>query len=350
MKAKKHGVLILLIAIAFVISACGGAAQPAAQQASEPTEEPAATEMVTLTMNSSNLASFAPIFIAEAEGYFAEQGVHVEYITFNRTGDAIPLLISGDLDIYAGSVNSGLLNAVGQDPYVKVVADRGHISQDDQCAYHGVLVRKDLYESGQVTGPADLAGLTISSSNSGASGYLLGTYLAEAGLTFDDINLTNVPATSYPDAFETGALDGAVTPELNLSRVLSAGNAVLLAQAQDVYGSGQISMLAFGRTVLENNREAGVRFLAAYLKGIHQYNEGKTDRNLEILAEATGEDTDLLKESCWPSIREDGAIDFAGVDGFQQWSVEQGQLDAAVTEEQFWDPSLLQDAQALLNQ
>ena len=346
MNTKKHWALVLLIALALILSACGSAEQPTAA----PTEEPAAPEMTTLTMNVSNLMSFAPIFIAEAEGYFAEQGFQVEYVQFNRTGDAIPLLITGDLDIYAGSVNSGLLNAVGTDEYVKVVADRGHIAPDDQCAYHGVIVRKDLYESGQVTGPADLAGLTISSSNSGASGYLLGKYLEEAGLTFDDIDLNVVPAAGYVDAFETGALDAVVTPELNLTRLLDAGNTVLLAQAQDVVGSSQVSMLAFGRSILENNREAGVRFLAAYLKGVHQYNEGKTDRNLEIIADATGKSVDLLKEACWPAIRDDGAIDYPGVDGFQQWSVEMGQLDAAVSEDQLWDPSLLEDARALLGQ
>ncbi len=111
----------------------------------------------------------------------------------------------------------------------------------------------------------------------------------------------------------------------------------------------QLSVMVFGKNLLVDNREAGARFLAAYLKGVQQYNEGKTDRNLQIIAEATGESIEMLKAACWVPIREDGSIDFSGVDAFQQWSIEQKQLDKPVTEEQFWDPSFLAAAMKLLN-
>jgi hypothetical protein len=48
-------------------------------------------------------------------------------------------------------------------------------------------------------------------------------------------------------------------------------------------------------------------------------------------------------------IREDGLVDFGAVDPFQQWSIQMGQLDEAITEEDFWDPRILEAANALLD-
>ena len=107
--------------------------------------------------------------------------------------------------------------------------------------------------------------------------------------------------------------------------------------------------MTFGKHLVVDDREAGARFLAGYLKGVRQYNEGKTERNLQIIAEATGESIDLLKAACWVPVRADGSIVFAGVDPFQQWSIARKQLDKPVTEEQFWDPSFLAEALKLLN-
>ena len=64
---------------------------------------------VSLKINSSPLTSFAPIFIAEAEGYFTEFGLKMEYVTFNKSTDAVPLVITGDLDVFAGSINAAIL-------------------------------------------------------------------------------------------------------------------------------------------------------------------------------------------------------------------------------------------------
>jgi NitT/TauT family transport system substrate-binding protein len=313
------------------------------------TPEPVNYEEVTLTINSSSVISFAPIFIAETEGYFTEYGIKMNYVTFNSVSEATPLVITGDLDVLAGAVNVGLLNIIGKEDNIKVVADRGHIAPGDSCTFQGILVRKDLYESGEITSAADLAGQTIDSSKAGINGYLLSTYLAQAGLTFDDVNLNEIPTTGYLDAFANKSLAAIVTTESNVTRLLTSGNAVLLAKAEEVIGTAQPSALVFGKNLLVDHPDVGARFMAAYLKGVQQYNEGKTERNLQILSDATGDSTDALQAVCWVPIRTDGSIVFSGIEGFQQWSIAQGLLEAPVTEEQFWDPSFIAAAQALLH-
>lgn len=359
MKAKQITSLFFLLV--FALSACTGAATPAATEESassiaptstpevQPTPEPSPIvyEPATVTINKSSLTSFAPIFIAEAEGYFEEYGIVLNYVEI-RGNQAMPLIISGDLDVLASSVNAGVLNILSQEEGIKVVADRGSTTAADTCAYVGLLVRTDLVESGAITGPEDLQGQTIVATDSGPTGYFLSNYLAQAGLTFADITLSDLPTTGYPDALANGSIAAIVAPELHLTRNTSSGNAVLLTSSNEIVGPIQQSVMLFGNRLLVENRDVGARFLAAYLKGVQQYNEGKTERNIQIIAEATGESPDLIEASCWIPVRVDGSIDFAGIEGFQQWSIEQGHLDAAVTEEQFWDSSLLEEARKLI--
>ncbi|MCE9645788.1 MAG: ABC transporter substrate-binding protein [Chloroflexi bacterium] len=349
MKTRSTFTLILL---ALLVAACAAPTPtPATPVAVENTAVPTEAtpfEMVTLKMNFSNQISYAPILIAEAEGYFSEYGITMEHVPFDKSSKAVALLVSGDLDVFAGAVNVGILNTVAQDENVRVVADRGHIAPEDSCTYQAILVRKDLFESGKVTGPADLVGRTFSLSTGSSSSYIFSTYLAQAGLTLDDINMVDLPTPAELDAYENKSIDGTTAPEPNLTMTLNAGNAVILARSQDVIGTLQSGMVAFGKNLLVDHPDIGVRFLAAYLKGVQKYNEGKTERNIQIIADGTGTDPELLKAACWVSIRMDGMVDFAGVDGFQKWAIDQGLLDAAVTEEQFWDPSMLAQAQKLL--
>jgi len=327
---------ILSCFLVIVISAC----------ATPVTEIAFPTEQVTLKMNSSKLTSYGPIFIADAEGFFADEGITVEFVTFNRTADALPLIVTGDLDVYAGVVTSaGLLNVLKQEPNLKVVADRGVITPDDPCVNLGVLFNKALYESGMLTSPTDLKGRTIAVTVSGGSGFFLASYLASAGLTLEDITVSDIPPSAYQDAIANGTVDAILTTEPRLSQVLSGGKAVLVANSADYLGVWQTSAVVFGKNLLVENRDVGIRFLRAYLRGVEQYLQGKTDRNVEIMLEYTGESEDILRNACWININPNGFIDFEkGVTPFQRWSFDNGELDALLTEDEFWDPSLLEDA------
>jgi ABC-type nitrate/sulfonate/bicarbonate transport system substrate-binding protein len=172
--------------------------------------------------------------------------------------------------------------------------------------------------------------------------------LEDEGLTLDDVTISAVPSSSYIDAFRNKGVDAIIATELHLSRLLADGNAVVMTGSEDVVGYTQTSLLAFGKNLLKEHPEVGVRFMAAYLKGVAQYNQGKTERNLQIMAEATGEPIDLLENSCWLAINSDGWIDFSIVDQFQTWSVGMGHMEKPITEEQFWDPSFLEAAIELI--
>jgi NitT/TauT family transport system substrate-binding protein len=105
-------------------------------------------------------------------------------------------------------------------------------------------------------------------------------------------------------------------------------------------GSGY-TMMWYGPSILEENPEVGNRFMVAYLKGVRQFNEGKTDRNVEILAKYAELEEDLVRDSCWVTINGDGQINIDSVFNFQEWALGNELLDHIIPAEQFWDSSFI---------
>ena len=99
-------------------------------------------------------ASDSGIWIAVAKKYFEQERIELEVTTFASAAEMVAPLGAGQLDVGAGAPGVGLSQAVLRGIELKIVADKGNISPGN--GYQGILARKDLYESGQVTGPGDL--------------------------------------------------------------------------------------------------------------------------------------------------------------------------------------------------
>jgi NitT/TauT family transport system substrate-binding protein len=111
-----------------------------------------------------------------------------------------------------------------------------------------------------------------------------------------------------------------------------------------------ISAVIFGPSILEDNPEAGVRFMVAYLKAVRQFQEqGKSERNLEIISEFTGVSIEELKDVCWTSFRVDGSMNLDAIEDFSRWAVAKGYVATAPGIDQVWDPQFIDAANAILN-
>jgi len=312
-----------------------------------PTAEKAQPEPATLRVVLLPFLSHAPFFIAEEEGYFAEQGLRIEFVRLARLVEAIPTLAEGDLDVVGGALDVALLNAIARGAKIKFVADKGYISATG-CAYCALMATKALVEGRKLDSPAQLQGRRISVLLPAFSGYLVEKLLNRVHLTLNDVEILDIADNLEPEALEKGTIDVAVTSEPWIARILRAGQAVVWMSAQEVIPDFQFGVIVYGPTLLERNPDAGRRFMVAYLKAVRRFNEGKTQRNLEILAKHTELDQELLKQACWPSFRNDGQITLQSVLDFQTWALEKGYLDTPVTEQQFWDPSFVEYANQVL--
>jgi NitT/TauT family transport system substrate-binding protein len=292
--------------------------------------------------------SHAPLFIAQEEGYFAEQGLEVEFVKMISSGQAVPALTQGDVDIIAGALRINLLNAMVRGGEIGFVAGEGHIAPEG-CVTHALMARPELAASGELDDPARLKGLRIATNPSVYTGYFLEKLLNTAGLTFADIEVENIPYPARPEALQKGTVDLATSAEPWITRMLQAGQAVVWMPFRDVIPGFQLAVIIYGPTLLEQNPDAGRRFMVAYLKAVQQYNQGKSARNLEILAKHTGLDEELLTSCCWPEIRSDGTINCQSILSFQRWAIAKGLLDRLVPEERFWDPIFIEHARQVLD-
>lgn len=83
--------------------------------------------LVTVKVAMLPYISFAPFYIAQEEGFFAQQGLKVELVNIADQVNIIPALASGQVDVSSGLVSAGILNTIKQSGTIKIVADKGYI-------------------------------------------------------------------------------------------------------------------------------------------------------------------------------------------------------------------------------
>lgn len=292
--------------------------------------------------------SYAPIFVAQEEGFFAAEGLDVELLPVTRISTAIPALVQGDIDVLPAAIMPSYFNIINRGGLMKVVAGKGYNSSDG-CAYSGIVARRKLLESGELSSAKDMAGRRVSTERTSPSYYRFNKFLVAADLSLDDLTVIDIPAAAKLDAFETGALDVATASEPWLTRYERAGHALLWSRTSDHLPGFQFGYLLFGKSLLEDDTEAGERFVLAYLKAVRHLNaEGKSERNIDILEKYTGLDRDLLAEACWPPLRNDGRAQPESLNAYQHWALEQGLIDFIAPIDVLYESRFIERANRLL--
>ncbi|MBI3158386.1 MAG: ABC transporter substrate-binding protein [Chloroflexi bacterium] len=341
-----------------LLTACGGTATatsaPPAQApattvpaAPEPTETP---EPDVVILGISRAFTSLPLYIALEEGYFAEQNIIVEFTEFERTNDMLPLLATGDLDVATGSLNSSLFNLVAQEPGVKIAADKGK-AVPGTCVSNAVIARRDLIESGAFEDAQRVLSLVYSLSPTTPTSYIMDSWLRQKhGLSLADLNFNLLPQAAVIDAFNTGAIDAAVVVEPTLSQVLQATDTEIFLSYEGYLDNISSGLVIYGTGLVVENREVGQRFMVAFLKGVRQYLEGPTDRNLEIASAVFGFEPEFLRTICWQSMDPNGRIDYTATLPWQEWEVAADRIDRIVTEAELWDPAFVEYAVSVLGE
>ena len=336
------GVLVLF---SFMLSACARQVV----QAPATKQHPAAPGTpVKVKVQILPLLSFAPYFIAQEEGYFADEGLEVEFVQFQRSSDAIPALLQGQVDVLGGALSFGVLNAMAKEEGMRLVADKGYLTATG-CSYASILAGKHL-DPDSLGSKEALSGLRIVTNLASSRGYFMEEMLAEYDLTTADVEVVDIPDAAALEALGSGAVDLAVLVEPSITQALTGGYATEWLRVGERLPGFQMGLLTYGPNLLQQNPAIGDRFMAAYLKGVRQYNQGKTARNLAILEQYTQLDREVLERSCWPAFRDDGTITAETVTAFQQWGVTQGLLDAVVDSTRLIDTRFTDQANQVLGE
>jgi len=325
--------LLICICLLLPLVACG----PAEDDAPPPPDHVRAVVIPILLT--------APIHIAQQEGYFADENLEVEFVRLTRNIDAIPALAQGQVDVGAGQLTIAVLNAIAGGARIRAVAGTGHLAADG-CTFHGIVVQRDLMEGSGSAGPELFRGRSVELDIALPHAYWFEKVLQPAGLTLEDLEIVNVPTAATVDAFKTGAFDVTAVTEPRITQILESGQAVLWNGTQDVVPDYQQNLIFFGSNLLDERPEVGERFIKALLRGIEQYNLGKTERNLEILEGAMRWSKDELTTMCWVSMHSDGRMHPEGFAGYQEWAMQRGLVDRVLSTDEIIDARFLDSANA----
>jgi len=349
--------LVSALIITVVAAACGPAAVPAASPSTAASATGAVTTAspapATIKFGQVGTISDSAIFIADAKGFFKEQGITLELQTFQSAANMVAPLGTGELDAGGGAPSAGLYNAIDRGVKMRIVADKGSLTAGH--GYEAVLVRKALAE--KVKSAKDMRGLKVSiAARDIVPEYSLDAFLRTGGLSVKDVEVVPLAFPDMAPALANGAIDVAVPTEPTATRILDAGTAVLITRTDTVVPGEQTAVILFSEK-LAQQKDVAVRFMKAYLQGARFYTDAfekkepaKRKEAIDILAKATKLDAALIERIVLPWIDPNGAVNATSLDAAQQYFVAKGTQQKALDMSKVVDTSFADEAVRQLGQ
>lgn len=283
--------------------------------------------------------SDAPFFIADERGYFEEEGLRVNFQSFDSAARMIAPLGSGDLDVGGGAPSAGFYNAVARDVNLKIVADKGTMKENHE--YMPLLVRTDLVESGQVNDISDLRGLLIAEpAQSTATASTLSSILGSANMAYGDVQHSFIGFGEHLAAYANGGIDASLTTEPSATTIEEQGLAVRFALPPEYYGDQQLAVILYSGDFVQKSA-AATCFMKAYLRGVRDYTDAmeagrfdseKAGEVVSIVSAATGISPELYRKVTPNFINPNGVLDAGSLARDYQFFQEQGAIEGTPIE------------------
>jgi NitT/TauT family transport system substrate-binding protein len=304
-------------------------------------------------VGTTNSSSDAPLFIADAKGYFKAEGLEVEFTSFDSAAKMIAPLGTGQLEVGAGSPAAGFFNAVARGLDVRMVADKG--SMPPGYGYLPLLVRKDLIDSGKVKSFADLKGLKVALPAQGTTtDATLNEALKKGGLKWTDVEVVYMGFPQHVIAFQNKAIDASVTTEPSATRSEQLGVAVRYGPGDVIYPNQQVAVILYGGKFIKEQPEIGRKFMKAYIRGVRDYNDALKGGKLagpnaaeiiDILTKATNIKDPKVYAAITPNgVNPDGKLGETSLRHDLQFFRDRGLIEGNVTIEQVMDTSFVNAA------
>lgn len=245
------------------------------------------------------------VHIADAKGYFAQEGIQADLIPFDASAKMIPSLGTGDLDVGGGATAASFFNAIDRKIGVRIVADKGRTAPG--YVYQSVMIRTDLIKSGRFKSFADLKGLKFAQGAAGVGPWsVLNEAAKKGGVKYAEIEKVYLPFPQQVAALQSGAIDGSIMNEPFKTIVAAQGLAVEFAPTEDFFSTYELSLLLFGEKFMIERKDVARRFMKAFLRGSRDYNDalsngrwrtdGGADEVIRIFSSRTKTPEDLLRK------------------------------------------------------
>ncbi len=315
------------------------------------------TQAQELTIGTIGAASDAPFFIADAKGYFAEQGLKVKFVRFDSAAKMIPSLGSGEVNVGSGATSAGLYNAVARGIGIKIVADKARNAPG--YGFQAIMARSDLIDSGKVKSVKDLKGLKVAMSANGNSENAFMNYaLVKEGLSYSDIDPVFLGFPNQIAAYANKAIDASLTVEPTVTELLKLGTAKKLVSADEVFPNYQTAVIYYSPSFMHDQPENAKKFMVALVKAMRFYDDALKDGHIagphadeviKILVQYSFiKDPAVHRAIISQAIDPDGALNIPSLQMAWQFFKDTKQIDGSVKVEDVLDLSYAHEASKLL--
>lgn len=287
-------------------------------------------------------------YIADAKGWFHDEGIDVELTPFDSGARMIAPLSTGELDVGSGAVSAGLYNAFERNITMHVVADKGRNA--GAFSFQGLVVRKTLADSGAIKIIRDLKGRKVAFTAPGANdSAVMDEALRGVGLSFADLDPLFLGLPQQVAAYANGAIDASIMPEPFLSAVIQAGTGVQLAPVSSLRDNDQVGVVMYSDVFTRQRPEVAKKLMRAYLRGVRYYDDALKDAKIagphadEIIATiakySTLHDHAVIASIIPAAIDPDGWVSVDSLRKDLDFYKAQGMVKGAITVDQVLDRS-----------
>lgn len=300
------------------------------------------------------LTSSAPVFVGVEKGFFREFGIDPELVFFQAAAPIATALAAGQVEVGATGLTAALYNIVLQGEKLWIVADKGR--EWPGYPLVGIVVQKELYDSGKLRSVKDLKGKSIGVTQLGSTfHYHIGNILEKEGLTLADVRI--VPLQAMPatvEALKGKQVDAILVPQPFPGAAEAQGFGKIMAWAGDLY-PWQIATVFYSKAFAAD-REKALAFMKGYVKASRYYHDAALvqkdgrlrpganyEEVVQITARYTGAKPEIIKLG-FPYQDRNGRLLVTDIEKQMTWWVEHGFMKSMIPLKEIVDTSYTEEA------
>jgi NitT/TauT family transport system substrate-binding protein len=220
-------------------------------------------------------------YIAQDQGFFADNGLEVELVDFEADADMLAALAAGQVDAL-NVASHGALHMIETGVDAKIV-----LLEDASTSADAIIT------TGGIKDVKDLAGQQVAYEEGTTSDLLLNYALSEAGLTVQDIEKVPMGAAEAGAALIAGRVPAAVTYEPYITEAKSQGDGVEVIYEASAKEGLISDVLMVGAALAKDHPDAVTALIKSWGQAVDFYN-ANTEEGRAIIAEGVGETPDAL--------------------------------------------------------
>jgi NitT/TauT family transport system substrate-binding protein len=288
-RSRRQALCVVALALV-VVAGCRVGARAEGDRAPGPAGASGEPEIHELKVGALPITDLKQLYVADAQGFFREEGLEVEIQNFEGGAAIIPAVESGAVDLgWSNSIS--ILQARARGLEVRFFA--GGVYQGPGHWISAIMVP----ESSPIRRPEQLRGRTVALNTlANINELVMRAYLDRAGVASDDTEFLEIPFPDQPASLEAGRVDAAVPTEPFVTVANQKGARVLDARPFAAIGPEPFVAAFFASDDwLRENPNTAAAFRRAVIKATHYWNDHPEQR-AEIITDYTEVPPELAQQ------------------------------------------------------